>query len=275
VLAPTLAVLGPRPTVLLNLISVERRIDRCGRVVRLRDVIAAPGNLLHAIHQFRHKLRRCALRESKDRLRCSPESGPRVRWVAARGVPLSASLTERLRGAGPQAASGLSGRTEILAHLADTASEALPELTDALSESPDSLTDRAALTQRLSSRVAHAADRLARGPSGLDSLLCCLTHIAQRLRNSSTGSNGLLPKLANVPERVINGLDKALQDLWVLVEGRQCPVEDVVEVLETHLQPRLCLDALDVDPHLSEVDVDAGNHLEQIRELCPKRQMRL
>jgi hypothetical protein len=49
-LAPTLAALGPRATVLLNLISVERRIDRCGRVVRWCDVIAAAGNLFHAIH---------------------------------------------------------------------------------------------------------------------------------------------------------------------------------------------------------------------------------
>jgi hypothetical protein len=48
--APTLAALGPRPTVLFNLISVERRIDRCGRVVGLRDVIAAAGNLFHATH---------------------------------------------------------------------------------------------------------------------------------------------------------------------------------------------------------------------------------
>jgi hypothetical protein len=48
--APTLAALGPRPTVLFNLISVEWRIDRCGRVVGLRDVIASAGNLFHATH---------------------------------------------------------------------------------------------------------------------------------------------------------------------------------------------------------------------------------
>jgi hypothetical protein len=174
---------------------------------------------------------------------------------------LSASLTERLPGAGPQAANGLTGRTEILAHVADTASEALPELADALPEPPDSLTDRAAWAYRLSSRVAQSADRFARRASGLDSLLCRLTHIAQGLRNSSTGSKRLLPELADVPEGVVNGLDEALQDLWVLIEGCQCAVEDVVEVLEAHLQPRLCLDALDVDHHLPEVDMDAGNHL--------------
>jgi hypothetical protein len=49
-LAPTLAALSPRATVLLNLISVERQIDRCGRVVRLRDVIAVAGRLFHATH---------------------------------------------------------------------------------------------------------------------------------------------------------------------------------------------------------------------------------
>jgi hypothetical protein len=47
--APTLAALGAPPTVLFNLISVEWRIDRCGHIVGLRDVIAA-GNLLHATH---------------------------------------------------------------------------------------------------------------------------------------------------------------------------------------------------------------------------------
>ena len=57
---------------------------------------------------------------------------------------MSASLIERLPGAGSKAANGLSGRTQILAHVADTASEALPEVADALSEPPDSLTDRAA-----------------------------------------------------------------------------------------------------------------------------------
>jgi hypothetical protein len=74
-----LAALGPRLAVLFNLISVERRIDRSGRVVGRRDVIAAPGNLLHATHEFRHKLRRGVLRESEDRLRRSPDSRPRAR----------------------------------------------------------------------------------------------------------------------------------------------------------------------------------------------------
>jgi hypothetical protein len=48
--APTLAALGARATILLNLIRVERRIHRCGPVVRLRDVMAAAGSLLYPTH---------------------------------------------------------------------------------------------------------------------------------------------------------------------------------------------------------------------------------
>jgi hypothetical protein len=48
--APTLAVLCPRTTFLLHLISVEQRMNRSGGVVGLRDVIAAAGNLFHTTH---------------------------------------------------------------------------------------------------------------------------------------------------------------------------------------------------------------------------------
>ena len=133
--APTPAALGPSTTVLLDLIGVDRRIHRA-LAVRLREVVAAAGNVFHAVHQLRNQFRRRVLGEREDRLRSASETKSRRR-TAARGVPLSAA---------PQTANGLSGCTEILAQAARTASKALPELAHALSELSGGLADGAAWT---------------------------------------------------------------------------------------------------------------------------------
>jgi hypothetical protein len=72
-LPPTLAAFGPRSTVLLKLIGVQRRLMSAVRGVPFGDVIVAVGDLSDAFHQVRHKLRRRGLRTTDDRPSRAPE----------------------------------------------------------------------------------------------------------------------------------------------------------------------------------------------------------
>jgi hypothetical protein len=104
-------------------------------------------------------------------------------------------------------------------------------------------------------------------------LLRRLSDVAECLSHGTARPERLLTELADVPDRVIDRVDEALQDLRITVESRQRTIEDVVEILETHLQPRLCFHAFDVDLDLAEVHVDASDHLQQVRQLRTQRKM--
>jgi hypothetical protein len=160
---------------------------------------------------------------------------------------------------------------EALPELADTLPKPLAELADALSE----LSNRTAGAERLSSGVGEPADGTARGPARLDSLLRGLTYVIERLRQPTTGAERLLAQLADVADCVVDGMDETLQDLRVSVERRQRPIEDVVEILEADFEQRFRFDARDVNLDLAKVDVDAGDDLEEVRQLCTQREMRL
>ena len=127
----------------------------------------------------------------------------------------------------------------------------------------------------LTGSIRQPTKRLARRPARLNRLLGCLADITQCLADRTAGPERLFPEVTDAANSVVNGLDEALEDLGVAIESREGTVEDVVEVLEAHLQQSLGLDATDVHLHLAETDVHASDDLKQVRKLCPQRQMRL
>jgi hypothetical protein len=139
--------------------------------------------------------------------------------------------------------------TKPLAKLADTLAETLPELPDSLAKTLPELADA---LPKLSDRAA--------GP--------------ERLARRASRSERLLAELANVSDSIANGVNEAFENLGVAVECRQGAIEDVVEVLQAHLQQRLRLDARDVDLDLAEMHMHAGHHVNEVRELRAQREVR-
>jgi hypothetical protein len=172
----------------------------------------------------------------------------------------------------PEPADGLAAR--LSEPLAET-TEPLPDPAEGLAGRIAELPDRAARPEGLSSGVGQSAERLAGRTSRLHGTLSRLSDVSERLADSSAWPKRLLPELADAPDRVVHGLDEAFQNFRVAVEGGQRPIEDVVQVLESHLQLRFGLHPLDVHLDLAEGDVHTCDDLEQVRELCTQRQMRL
>jgi ABC-type transporter Mla subunit MlaD len=191
-------------------------------------------------------------------------AGGASRCLAQAADSLARSLPEAL----PELPDPLA---EALAELPDPLTQALAKLAYALSE----LTDCAARPERLACRVRQPAERFARRSARLDGLLCSLSDVVECLRQTAARPEGFLAELADAADGVVDGLHQALEDLGVAIERRQRPVEDVVEILEAHLQPRLHFDALDVDLDLAQVHVHAGDDLQQVCELRSQRQMSL
>jgi ABC-type transporter Mla subunit MlaD len=162
--------------------------------------------------------------------------------------------------------------TRLAQPLAEAA-EPLADAAECLPCGSAELSDRTTRAERLSCRVAQSTERLARRTSRLHGLLCRLADIAEGLADGASGAERILAELADAPKRVVNGVHEALEDFRVAVEGGQRPVEDVVQVLQPHLQLGLDLHALDVDLDLTQVDVHACDHLQQVREFRPQRQM--
>jgi hypothetical protein len=119
-----------------------------------------------------------------------------------------------------------------LPQLSHALSQFLAELADTLPE----LSHRAARPQSLARGIRQPADGLTCGSARLDRLLCRLPDVVECLREPTTWSERLLTELTDVPDGVVDGMHQALKDLRVAVERRQRSVEDVVEILEPHLQ---------------------------------------
>ncbi len=174
------------------------------------------------------------------------------------------------------------GLSRAACHLSCGLPELLPKPADSLADAPErlagasgKLADRTARPERLPGRISQPPERLARGATRLSSLLCRLADIVQRLAHGTTRTKSLLPYVADAADRVVDRLDQALENLRVAIERRQCPVEDVVQILEPHLELRLSLDTGDVHLDFAEVDVDARDDLEKVPKLRAQRQMRL
>jgi hypothetical protein len=129
--------------------------------------------------------------------------------------------------------------------------EPLANASERLPCSTTKLPDRSTGPQRLSCRVGQSAECLAGRPSRLYRLPRRLSDVVERLTDCPAGPKRLLSELPDAADRVVYGLDEALQNLRVAVEGGQRPIEDVVQVLKPHLQLRFGLYALDVDLDLA------------------------
>jgi hypothetical protein len=79
--------------------------------------------------------------------------------------------------------------------------------------------------------------------------------------------------LSDIADRVVECVNEPFEDLGVSIEGRERPIENVVEVLQTHLQPRFGLHTLDVHLDFAQADMDARNHLEEVREFRSEREV--
>ena len=167
------------------------------------------------------------------------------------------------------------GAARRLPQITDRLSGPLAEATDGLPGTAGELPDSTARTERLPCRIRQTADGLARHAARLHCFLCRLPHIAQGLADGATGAQCFLTDVSDATERVIDRLDKTLQDLGIPIQRRERPIQNVVQVLQPHLELALRLDALDVYLNLAQVDVNPGHHLEQVGELGPKGQMRL
>ena len=79
--------------------------------------------------------------------------------------------------------------------------------------------------------------------------------------------------MSDIPDSVVECVNEPFEDLGVSIEGRERAIENVVEVLQTHLQPRFGLHTLDVHLDFAQADVDARNHLEEVREFRSEREV--
>ena len=89
------------------------------------------------------------------------------------------------------------------------------------------------------------------------------------------GSGRLLADLAGRLDRGIRRLEQPLDDVGVLVERGQRAVQDVVGVLEPDLELALGLHVLEVDLHLVDPDVHAGDQVDEVRDLRSEREVRV
>jgi hypothetical protein len=263
-------------------LRVSRRTHLADPPLHDDDVAIAPGGL-----QVRRRPMRAPSRSSETSaalVRVRASGGTCATSSRARrptSIPKSAGVTKPFSCCGctttgtsawscPSTTARLS---RLLAHVAAGTADGLPEptysltgrLPQLLAEAADPLTDPAerlsgaagkladctAGAERLSCGIAQAPERLARRATGLNGLLCRLADVAKRLGDGAAGSERLLTEVTDAPDSVVDSVDEALEDFGVPVESRECTVEDVVEVLEAHLQLRLCFDAFDVDLDLA------------------------
>ena len=189
-----------------------------------------------------------------------------------------AGLTDRLPCLAGGSANSLADTTHSLsgrlAHPLTDGAQALADSPERLTRGVAQLSHGSARSERLSGRIREPAECLARGSTWLNGLLRRLAEVVERLRHSSAGPKCFLAQVADVADCVVDGLDEAFEDLGIAVERREGAVENVVEVLEAHLEPRLYLNSFDVDLDLSDVDVDTGDDLEEVRKLGTKREVR-
>ncbi|HEV8247392.1 MAG TPA: hypothetical protein VGP93_16555 [Polyangiaceae bacterium] len=162
-----------------------------------------------------------------------------------------------------------------LAELLTEPADALSDPAECLARATGKLSSCTAGAKRLPSRIGQPAKRLACRAPGLDSLFRRLSDVIQRLADGTTRTKCRLSYVPDAAHRVIDGFDQALENLRIAIESGQRTIEDVVEILEPHLELCLRLDTRDVHLDLAEVDVHACDHLEQVGQLRAQRQMSL
>jgi hypothetical protein len=109
------------------------------------------------------------------------------------------------------------------------------------------------------------ADVLDRGTGPLADVLDGRTDALAELADS-------LPcTAANVLDGRTDALSDALEYLWISVDGGQYAIHDPRDVVEPHLEQRLRLYALDLEPHSANEDVCSNIQLQEIQHLGLER----
>lgn len=123
-------------------------------------------------------------------------------------------------------------------------SEALAELAHALPDDLPELAHCAARSERPACRIRQPAQSLARRAARLDCLLCSLSDVVERFCQSPARPERLLTELPDFTDGIADGVHEALEDLRIPMERCERAVEDVVAVLQPHLQQRLSVYAI-------------------------------
>ena len=134
---------------------------------------------------------------------------------------------------------------------------------------------RATGLDRLLRGTADLIDRTGRRAARPESLLTDLADGIYRLPDRAAGTERLLRGVTDVIHGRVHRVQQGLQYLRVAVQRRQGSVQDVVEVLQPHLEQGLRVNVLDVEFHFADVYMDAGNDLHQVRDLGSQGQVRI
>ncbi len=180
--------------------------------------------------------------------------------------PLGGALSEALHslcGALSHALDSLGG---TLADARDSAAGALADLAEGLARALADLGKRllgalADPAERLVGALADVAERRARALADLRKRLAgALADVLDRIA-------GLVEQMARAASDLLDGLSDALQQLGVAIQREQHPLEDLADVVETRLEQRLRLDALDLQLDLAQVSLRADADVEQLPDL--------
>lgn len=184
------------------------------------------------------------------------------------------------------------GGTGSLARIANLLTKLARRLASALANLPHSTADtlpnsaerlpRGLLKapKRLPRGLAKATERLPRiacdltyGPTGTKRLACGIRQPTNSLACRSTRPQGLFAELSDVANCVVECVNEPFENLGISIEGSERAIENVVEVLQAHLQPRFSLNTLDVHLDFAQADMNARDHLEKVREFRSEREM--
>ena len=154
-----------------------------------------------------------------------------------------------------------------LAEVADGLACTLTDVADGLACTLTDVTDGLACT------LTDVADCLPGAFADVaDGLAGTLTDILERSLGSLPdllgGVAGLVDRLARALTDLRDRTAQPLHELGVAVEARHQAIDDRSDVIESGLQQRFHLDALYVELHAAEVDVDPDIQLDEIQHVC-------
>lgn len=120
----------------------------------------------------------------------------------------------------------------------------LPRFADVAAHLLSCLSDSLVGAERPACRIRQPAQSLARRAARLDCLLCSLSDVVERFCQSPARPERLLTELPDFTDGIADGVHEALEDLRIPMERCERAVEDVVAVLQPHLQQRLSVYAI-------------------------------
>jgi hypothetical protein len=131
--------------------------------------------------------------------------------------------------------------------------------------------DRTAGPYYLLSGAAGLPDRLGRCAARTECFLADLADVVCQAAHRTPWPDCLLSCFADAVGCGTDRVQQAPENLGVAIDRCQCPVQNVVEIFQPHLEQRLGADVLDVELHLADVNMNASDKLDEIRKPCLER----